>query len=175
MYQSLNNATAAIARWTALVGGLVLLFVVVISCVSIAGRALAQLGIDSGPIPGIYEIVEIGVGFAIFAFLPWCQLQRGHARVDLFENLLGPRLNRVIDLVSDVLIFVIATIIAWRLWLGMLDKQSYSETTWILQIPVWTAYCGALFGAISFVLVSAFCVIRALRTFTDMKAEPSHD
>ena len=163
MYNHLSRSVERLARWTALAGGLVLIAVVVMSCLSITGRALGSFGFDMGPIQGDFELVEIGIGFAIFAFLPWCQLTRGHATVDLFEERLGARLNRVIDFIADLAMCIAALLIAWRLWLGMLDKKSYTETTFILQSPVWISYAAALVGAVVFVIVAIFCVLRSGR------------
>lgn len=163
VYRSLSVIAEKLARWTAILGGLVLLAVVIMSCISITGRFIGKLGFGLGPIPGDTELVEMGIGFAVFAFLPWCQLRRGHATVDLFQNVFGQRTNRVIDFLSDILMFIAASLIAWRLCLGMLDKKSYSETTWILQLPLWNGYAAALVGAVVFVLVSAFCVLRSGR------------
>ena len=133
------------------------------TCLSITGRALGSAGTAFGPIPGDFELVELGVGFAIFAFLPWCQVKRGHATVDLFQPRFGRRMNAAIDFVSDLLMFIAATLIGWRLWQGMLDKKGYSETTFILQFPVWIAYASALVGAVVFVAVSSYCVWRSAR------------
>ena len=54
--------------------------------VSIVGRASLTWAWVLGPVPGDFELVEVGTGFAVFAFLPWCQLKRGHATVDLFTS-----------------------------------------------------------------------------------------
>ena len=154
-----------LARLTAYAGGLVLLAVVIMTCISITGRSLSDFIPSLGPIPGDFELVEIGVGFAIFAFLPWCHLKRGHATVDLLQQKFGHRLNRVIDLVADLLMLIAAALITWRLWQGMLDKKGYSETTFILQFPVWIAYAAGLVGAVVFVLVAIYCLWRSLRAF----------
>jgi TRAP-type C4-dicarboxylate transport system permease small subunit len=163
--RALDHFIETLARWTAYAGGLVLLAVVVMTCVSIAGRSLDRLATGFGPIPGDFELVEIGIGFAIFAFLPWCQLKRGHATVDLFQPYFGKQLNAFIELISDLLMFIAATLIGWRLWQGMLDKRGYTETTFILQFPVWIAYAAALVGAAVFVIVSLYCVWRSGRAF----------
>lgn len=160
MYNLIDKAAGWLARITALIGGVALLAVTIITCVSIVGRALAFAGL--GPVKGDFEIVEIGVGFAIFAFLPWCQYARGQARVDLFTSALGVRPNKIIDLIADVLMLIAAVIIARQLWLGMLDKHRYLETTFILQFPAWIGYAAALVGAVVFCIVSAFCVLRSL-------------
>lgn len=161
MYDLLETVANRLARGTALLGGAVLLLVVAMTCVSITGRALVPLGL--GPVHGDFEWIELGVGFAIFAFLPWCHLQRGHASVDLFQPIYPPLMNRVIDFVVDIVMFLAAFIIAWRLWLGLLDKQRYGETTFIVQFPIWIAYAACLFGAVAFAIVVAFCILRSGR------------
>lgn len=166
MYMTLYKSADALARWMALLSGLVLLAVVALTCVSIAGRALLPLDIGVGPIKGVYDLTEIGVGAAIFGFLPWCQLQRSHAAVDLFQPVFGGALNRVLNVIVDLGMLIAAVLIAWRLYLGMTDKLRYGETTFIMQLPVWWGYAASLVGAVAFALVTAFCLIRSLRALT---------
>lgn len=161
MYARLTRAVDLLARAMAYAGGLVLVALVAMTCLSIAGRALVSLGLM--PIRGDFELIEIGAGFAIFAFLPWCQFNRGHAVVDLLKPAIPTAMNRVIDLAADLGMAAAAAILAWRLWLGMLDKLRYGETTFILQFPVWIAYAAAAAGAVVFVIVSLYCVLRSAR------------
>jgi TRAP-type C4-dicarboxylate transport system permease small subunit len=157
----LDRLVGAIAFWTAMAGGAVLIAVVVATVVSIAGRSLIFAGL--GPIPGDFELVEAGTAFAVFAFLGLCQFHRGHVTVDLFLTRAGPRANAAIDVVANLLMTGAAGIITWRLWLGMLDKLSYGETTFILQFPIWWGFAAALVGAATFTLVCAYTVLRSLR------------
>ena len=161
MYTRLDTLAGALARLLALAGGMVLIALVIMTCVSITGRTLIPLGLS--PVKGDFEWIEMGVAFAVFAFLPWCQYARGHARVDLFAGNFSRGMNRFLDLVSDLFMLIAATIIAWRLWLGMLEKQQFGETTFILQYPIWYAYAAAMLGAATFAAVSAFCVLRSGR------------
>ena len=69
------------ARWSALLGGALLTLLTLLVVLSVIGRSLSGMGL--GPVPGDYELVEVGVGIAIFFFMPWCYLQGGHATVDL--------------------------------------------------------------------------------------------
>lgn len=149
-----------LSAWLAIAGGAALVALTVITVVSISGRALIFAGL--GPIPGDYELVEAGTAFAIFAFLPWCQLKRGHVTVDLFLARFGARLNAGVDLVANILMTLASSLIAWRLWLGMLDKKAYGETTFILQFPLWWPYAAALAGAVFAVVVCAYTVWRSL-------------
>jgi TRAP-type C4-dicarboxylate transport system permease small subunit len=163
MYVMLSRVALGLARTLAVAGGLLLVAIVVLTCVSITGRALFSAGICCGPIRGIYDYTEIAVGAAIFAFLPLCQYKNGHAAVDLFKSALPDAVNRVLNVIIDAGLLVVAYLIAHRLWLGMLDKRSYGETTLIAQVPVWIGYAACLVGAVGFVFVAAFCVIRSLR------------
>lgn len=164
MERFVERSVRAIALAMALAGGAVLVALTVLTVVSVTGRNLNFLGL--GPIPGDFEMVEAGIAFAVFAFLPWCQLNRGHVTVDLFLAPLGHRPNAAVDAATNLLMAVAAAVIAWRLLLGLLDKRSYGETTFILQIPLWWGYALSMTGAVIFVLVSAWTVWRSLREAT---------
>lgn len=163
MYQLMSKLSAKLAEALALVGGLILLGLIALTCVSILGRALVPLGIGIGPIRGIYDMTEIGMAAAIFAFLPLAQFREAHARVDLFQAAIPPRVNLAFDVVFNAGMLLVAVIGTHRLYLGMIDKLGYGETTLIAQIPVWQGYATSLVGGIGFVIVAAFCMLRAVR------------
>ncbi|WP_291013582.1 TRAP transporter small permease [Hydrogenophaga sp.] len=135
-----------LSHWAALLGGLVLMALVLLVVASVAGRALIDIGL--GPVPGDFELVEIGVGIAVFFFMPWCYLRGGHATVDLLYMHTPRWAQRAVDIVSDVLMLLVWLIMTWKLWEGMLEKKEYLETTFILQMPVWWAYAFCLVGAV---------------------------
>lgn len=143
-----------LARMTALFGGTVLIGIVMLTVVSVSGRSLIAFGF--GPVPGDYELVEAGVAFAVFAFLPWCHLVNGHAAVDLLAERLGARFNKLMTIISDTLMAGAALLIAMRLAAGMVDKHQYAETTFILEFPLWWFYAAALYGAVVFVIISIY-------------------
>lgn len=135
-----------LSHWTALAGGLVLVALTLMVVASVAGRALIGLGL--GPIPGDFELVEVGVGIAVFFFLPWCYLKGGHATVDLLYMHMPKWCQRGIVIISDLLMLVVWLVLTWMLWQGMLEKKEYAETTFILQMPIWWAYAFSLVGAV---------------------------
>ena len=156
-----------LARGTALAGGFVLVLLIIITVVSVTGRALVFAGLS--PIPGDFELIEAGTAFAVFSFLPWCHLRRGHATVEVLAMHFSDGVNRAIDVVANLLMLVFAVLICWRHWLGTLDKYSYNETSFILEFPIWWAYAASLFGAVVFVIVSAWCL---MRSFRELKTGP---
>jgi TRAP-type C4-dicarboxylate transport system permease small subunit len=153
---TLASLIRGLAKGLALVGGLVLIILTVLTVISVTGRSLIWLGLR--PITGDFELVELGTGFAVFTFLPWCQLSRGHATVDLFASAFPSRFNRIIDLAAEILMTLMLGLIAWRLWAGMLDKLRYGETTFILQYPIWWGYAACLVAAVVAVIVSIYMV-----------------
>lgn len=155
----------------ALAGGIALIAMTLLTVVSITGRGFIWLGL--GPVPGAYELVEMGAAFAVFCFLPWCQLQRGHVTVDLFMAPLGRRANLMADLAGNLLLTAASAVIFWRLWLGMADKQTYGETSFILGIPLWIGYAAAAVGAVLFVLASALTVSDCIRALLGQREEVS--
>lgn len=174
-----NLATQA-ARLMAICGGLVLTVLIVLICISVIGRSLNgllhgwigavmpdlsawALDLGVGPINGDFELVEAGVAFAIFAFLPLCQISAGHASVDIFTAKLPTRINRLLQLAIDVIFTVVLIAIAYQLYNGMLSKQRYGDTTFLLQFPIWWAYAASLSGSILTAVISFYVAgIRAL-------------
>lgn len=172
-----------LGRFMAVAGGLVLLGLVIVTCVSVLGRlgntlghadwleasvpALADLGKRLGPVRGDFEIVEAGVAFAIFAFLPWCQLTGGHATVDLLTGSLPRRWQRFLVALWEIVLAAVLCLLAWRLIVGALDKQANGETTFLLQFPVWWGFAlcslAAIIAAVVAVYVAAVRVLELMR------------
>lgn len=146
------------SRWTALLGGLVLVALTLMVVASVAGRALIGMGL--GPVPGDFELVEVGVGVAVFFFMPWCYLRSGHATVDLLYMHMPRWAQRGVVIISDILMLLVWLMLTWKLWDGLLEKKEYMETTFILQMPVWWAYALCFAGAVM------GCLAYAARTLT---------
>ena len=166
-----------IARLFAYIGGFVLVAMALVTVVSIVGRALLSFGLS--PVRGDYELVANGCALAVFCFLPYCQLKRGHVTVDIVTSMFPPRAQAVFGLIGDLLITLAAIIMMRQLWfgfgekfpygsdalrdtLGMGYKPFFAETTYELEIPVWIPYGLALIGAGLFVIVSLYTVWRSL-------------
>ena len=163
-----------LARAFALLGGLVLTILIVLTCLSILGRsantilngdlfqravpglASTLLSTGIGPIKGDFELVEAGMAFAILAFLPLCQLNGAHASVDIFTSALPLRVNRLLRAVIEVVFAVALILIAWQLYEGLLGKRRAGETSFYLEFPVWWGYAASLVPAIATAIVSTY-------------------
>ena len=140
-------------------GGVLLLGATFITVFSVVGRALVPLGL--GPVPGDVELVEMCVGVAIFAFLPYAQLARGHVTVDILVDALGAGATRATTCAGDLLLAGITVLLAWRLWAGLEDRLAYGDTTFILRLPVWWFYVPALACLCVAALVTLYTLARS--------------
>ena len=148
-----------LAKAAAFAGGCALTLVTVVTVISVVGRLLIPLGL--GPVPGDFEIVQAGVLFAVFCFMPWCHLDRGHAIVAIVTDRFPVRSSAVLEFIWDAAMMIAASFIAWRLWVGLIDKVGNRESTFILRVPLWIIYSGGLIGALIFVIVTIYCVLRS--------------
>jgi TRAP-type C4-dicarboxylate transport system permease small subunit len=174
----MEKLVGKLAVFSAMSGGVALLALVLMTCASILGRAFSFAGL--GPVKGDFELLEAGIAFCIFAFLPICQLKAAHATVDVFTSPLSAKINRLLVALWEIVFALVMALIAWRLYEGMLTKLQNGETTFLIQFPVWWAYAASLVPAIAAVLVSfwsAWDRARAVATSRDtrpLSGEGSH-
>ena len=143
---------ALAAKALAVFGGAVALAVAGIVVISVLRRWLF-----SQPIPGDFELAQIGTAVAVFAFLPYCQVVRGNIVVDTFTTGLSPRMRGRIDALWDFVYASAMAFVAVCLTRGTLDTFASHEVSMVLRIPVWP---GVAFGA----LACAFLAVVSLAT-----------
>lgn len=155
-----------ISRVLAVVGGIVLFLMAWLTAVSVTGRAAV-----SAPIPGDFELVSIGTGIAIFAFLPYCQITRSNVIVDFFMANASTRAKAFCDTLGALLYLAIGALLTWRLVLGGLDMYHYSERTMTVNFPRWTTFpvsvllMGFLVVVVAYTVWRSFAETRAGRFF----------
>ncbi|MEW9918343.1 TRAP transporter small permease [Marimonas sp. MJW-29] len=181
-----------LVRLTALLGGVVLLGLIVLTTASIVGRSINKffhteffdsnftglsqwvLDLGVGEINGSYELLEAGVAFAIFSFLPICQFYGAHATVDIFTSFLGRRSNRWIAAFWEVVLAAVIILIVAQLYGGMERYIRNGQTTLFLQFPIWWSYAASFAaGAVASVTAVYCAVIRIIEATCDTPILPS--
>lgn len=164
-----------LARTTAVIGGLVLLVLIVMTTASIIGRSVnkqlhgeffqdkmagfAQFVLDLGvgEINGNYELLEAGVAFAIFSFLPICQFYGAHASVDVFTSFMSRRKNQWIVAFWEIVLALVLILIVAQLYGGMERYIRNGQTTLFLQFPVWWSYAASFAAGVITCIVAIYC------------------
>ena len=143
-----------LARSTALLGGLILVALIVMMTITILGRSTGL-----GELTGSYELLEAGIAFAIFSFLPITQLYGAHATVDVFTSFLPARANRWIAAFWEVVLLLVILLIVWRLYEGTLSHFKRGGTTTFLQFPLWWPYTASFIAGLVACVTAFYCAV----------------
>lgn len=135
----------------ALAGGVLLLAIVLLNAASLTGNIFL-----SQPVPGDFEIVEMGVAVAVFCFLPYCQITGANVSADIFTSGVGPRMIATFGMLGSLVAFGFAILLLWRMYDGLLDYRLYLQVTTIYQIPIWYAFVPIL---MSLFLLAIACLL----------------
>ncbi len=142
----------------AVAGGVVLLALVLFTAISLVSNKF--LGES---LPGEYEMAEVGVAIAAFAFLPYCQLIGGNVSADIFTQRAGRRTVAILTMIGAVVAFLFAALLLWRMSLGMIDTKGYGLKTAILGFPIWIAFIPILVSLFLLVVASFISILEAGR------------
>lgn len=170
--RSLHRLTAAVA----IAGGLLLIASALLTVIHIVGRNVASVDLLRGlpviglwgPIPGDVELVENAVAVAIFCFLPYCQIVRGHVSVDFFVGAASPRGKAWFAAAGNLLFALVAALVAWQLCLATIDRMTYGETSFVLRLPLWWFHAPAV---AAFALLTIVCLFTVWRSIGEARGE----
>ena len=134
------------AQGLCLIGGLGFIVGMIATCWSALGKlGLRQLNALYGPegvppaltwirpLRGEDEVVAFAIAFALFAALPLVTLHRKHIQIDLFQPLFGARLNRVLTLLGDLILLILAYFLVRQQW-NLIFRPARSSRG---QDPLW--------------------------------------
>lgn len=119
---------------------------------TVAGGAFGR------PLLGDSELVELLVGIAVFAFLPYCQLRGSNVIVDFFSQSLPLRVRHWLDATMGAAFVFVALVLTWRMADGGITAWERSRRSMFLQLPDWWGY---LFAVLAMLLWIAVCALTA--------------
>ena len=151
--RAFGAAAALIVGW-AMLGGMVLLAVVAMNAISVLATVAGRT------FPGDFELTQLGVAIAAFAFLPYCQLTNANVAADIFTSRASPRALSIFRLAASAAALLFSGLLVWRMFLGMSDQREYGYTTAILQIPVWWAFVPIL-ASLALLVVASYITLSA--------------
>ena len=202
--RALNLFADRFATALCLIGGLGLLFAMLATCWSAIGKfALRQFNAVWGPeqvpaaltwvrpLRGEDEVVAFAIGFALFAALPLVTLKRAHISVNLFEPTFGRLGNRILDVLGDLVLLILAYFFVrqqWNLifkpartnrgqdplldlvhrgdWAQIWDKRFLdSKQTQVMGLEFWPMH---VWAELCSLLFFAAALIALLRTVSDL-------
>jgi TRAP-type C4-dicarboxylate transport system permease small subunit len=141
----------SLAKLCAILAGVLLTVVTLMTCVSLIGRNLMGM-----TIVGDFELVGAAAGAAIGLFMPWCQAQRGNIIVDFFTAKASARTIDGLDRFGALLLALVMALLTWRTTIGGINAWKSGSGTMLIGFPEWLIYVClvpplALTAAIAFV------------------------
>ena len=135
--RGLTRTLDRLARLCALLGGLLLVGIMLMTCASVIGRNLLDR-----TLVGDFELTGVACGVAIAMFMPWCQLRRGHILVDFFTARASAATVAWLDRCGALLVALCLAALAWRSTVGGLNAHANFSTSMLLGVPHWWVYAG---------------------------------
>jgi TRAP-type C4-dicarboxylate transport system permease small subunit len=126
---------ASLAKLCAILAGLLLIFITLMTCISVIGRDLV-----GKTIVGDFELSGAAAGAAIALFMPWCQVKRGNIMVDFFTAKASESAQKVMDRFGALVLGCVMALMAWRTSVGGLNSFRTHSETQILGFPEWIVY-----------------------------------
>ncbi len=146
-----------LARLSAILAGLLLTFITLLTCGSIIGRETV-----GQTIAGDFELSAVATGAAIALFMPLCQYARGHIIVDFFTAGARPSIQAGLDRLGALLMGLMFALLAWRACLGGLNAHQTQSSTMMMGLPEWYVYAVMV---PAFALTALIAMFQALRGF----------
>ena len=125
----------ALAKLCAILAGLLLTVITLMTCASLIGR-----NTTGWTIVGDFELSGAAAGAAIALFLPWCQVRRGNIIVDFFTSRASAATNAALDRLGALMFALALGLLAWRTSIGGLNAWNSQATTMMLGLPEWIVY-----------------------------------
>lgn len=133
-----DRALFAVERAMALVAGLTIMAVMLVSVGNILGRKLFNM-----PVPGFVDWMEQAVPLIAFLGITFCQRLGGHIRMDLVLSKLGGRAVWVFEFISVLLILFVSLVLMWGAWLHFDRSFAWDAPFWSrdstidIGLPIW--------------------------------------
>ena len=151
------KALDTLARLCAVLAGVLLTAITLMTCVSLIGR-----NTTGWTIVGDIELSASAVGAAIALFLPWCQLRRGNLVVDFVTSGAAPATQERFDRFGALLLGAVMALMTWRTAVGGWSAWKTQAGSMMLGFPEWVVYA-VMVPALA--LTTLIALVQALRGF----------
>ena len=131
------NLLEKAAKLCAVLAGVLLIVITLMTCVSLIGRNTV-----GWTIVGAFELSGFAAGAAIALFMPWCQVRRGNIIVDFFTANASAATQDRLDRFGALLLALAMGLMAWRTAIGGIDAWRTQAESMMMGFPQWVVYVG---------------------------------
>ncbi len=157
-----SNALERLARLCSILGGLLMIALMLMTCYSLIGRNAFGTALI-----GDFELTGIASGIAIAFFMPICQFKRDNIIVDFFTANRSAAFNHRLDRLGNLLMTVIFCLLSWRCALAAINAKETMGASMLLGFPDWIVFTGM---SIPFALTALIAAMQTLSKFNPEEA-----
>lgn len=150
----------ALARACAVLAGLLLTLITLMTCASLIGR-----NTTGWTLVGDFELSGSAAGAAIALFMPWCQLRRGNIMVDFFTTRAPQPVQAGLDRLGAALLSLAMGLLTWRTGVGGLNAWNSNAGSMMLGFPEWIVYAFMVPSLGLAAFIAAVQAVHGLRVF----------
>ena len=151
------NLLEKAAKLCAVLAGVLLVVITLMTCISLIGRNTV-----GWTIVGAFELSGFAAGAAIALFMPWCQIRRGNIIVDFFTAKASAATQDRLDRFGALMLAAAMGLMAWRTAIGGLDAWRTQAESMMMGFPQWVVYVGMV---PPLVLTAVIALVQAVRGF----------
>ena len=148
-----------LARLCAVLAGVLLTVITLITCVSLLGRNTI-----GWTIVGAFELSGSAAGAAIALFMPWCQVRRGNIIVDFFTARASLATQQGLDRLGALVLVAVMGLMTLRTAIGGLNAWKSQAGSMMMGFPEWIVYVGMV---PPLALTALIALVQAARGFDD--------
>jgi len=120
-----------------------------------------------GSFIGSVDLTQFSVMIAVSLAIPYAFATSGHVSVDLLSRAVGPRANRILDVVANLTGTIITGFLCWLSGGRAREIWTYGDVSQDLALPMIWAWSALVFGLGFSALI---CTVRALRVASNREA-----
>lgn len=148
------NLLEKLAKLFAILAGIAMVIITLLTCYSVIGRQFDK------PLLGDFELVQMVMGCAVAAFLPYCQLRKGNIIVDFFTTGASQATRERLDRVGALTVALMMFLFAWRTLIGGLNEKATGSVSMLMQLPTYPVYYAMV---PAFLLTGLIALLQALQ------------
>ncbi|MDR1572633.1 MAG: TRAP transporter small permease [Clostridiales Family XIII bacterium] len=116
---------------------------------------------------GTYELTEVAMVAIIFLSMAITQIEKGHIRVEMFVEILPPRVKSFINALISLITTAVAGIVFYTSVLAAIEGGTSGKSTSVLHVPIfpftWIMALGMLALTIVLLLDAIDCFVKAIK------------
>lgn len=161
----LSGAVGGCVRFLALVSGLLLMSLMVLTVAAVSLRKANH------PIFGAQDISEAGLIAVVFFAMAYSGWTGGHIAVDLIGNVIKGRALQLLDVAVRLVCALFFVVVTWMTVIHGLDALEFGDGFNLLPIPHWPFYFVVAFGSGVFTLVLFLLAARSAYGLPEIKVK----